>query len=271
MALNYGHDAGDAQRSYDIGFAWSGAPPQPHSQPYDGPRHAAWLAETTPLVSQPLQTRHGRHMWPLLANDLFLVAHDDYGKQRLHRSVAKKGLAAALIGELIIAGYTTIRDGHLHYTSTLLPIDPLAGSAILQVRAERRLPVGDWLTFFATTDLGGVDLYDQVGRRLARAGNVHAHRRRFRQVRYVPVNGNVAARAWASISGALNRGLPMNESETTVAGLIVALDLHREVLTGDRAVVEQQLRDRIAGQPEAIRELICVAEKAVGAAVMTGP
>jgi hypothetical protein len=216
--------------------------------------------------------RRRRLWWPLIADDLFRVAHDDYGKPRLHRDVARLGLAAAVLAELLLTETVTIDDDKLISTSAVDPTDSLAAAVLRQVHAERHdLPVRDWLAFLGAATLPGGDMYEQVAGRLTRAGHVRPAVRRFpRRVRYVPLDINAAAWPWARLSQSLGRGEQLNDFNTVLGGLILATDLHRRVLTGDAGGIEQRVRLNTDRVPTPVQRLLYHTETATGATVITG-
>lgn len=244
---------------------------------HSGPRHAAWSAANTqqyPVAQQtPVPRPAGRERWPLIADDLFLVIGDDWGKLRVNRDVAQIGLAGGLLAELILSGYVTVERNYLIATRSGEPIDPLAGAVIRQVRAEQHeLPVRKWIAFLAATSLGADYLYDNVGHRLTRAGRVTRTERGVlwrRRTLYVPTDSNDAGWAWARISSALSRGQALSSTDVAFAGLMLATGLHRYVLLGDGNEIEHQLRDHVADARADIHALIEHIEDAVNSAVMT--
>jgi hypothetical protein len=217
--------------------------------------------------------------WPLVADDLFRVAHNDWGKPLLHRDVAGLGLGAAVLAELLLARYATVHDGALipvvpaDPADPADPVDPLAATVLRQIRAEpHELALRNWLAFLAGTAPSGGDVYEQVARRLARAGHVRAEPRGLlrRSVRYVPGDMNTAAWPWARVSQALEHGHHLDAFDTMLVGLILATDLHRRVMVGDAGHIEAQLRRNVDEAPLEVRELLYHTETAVGATVITG-
>lgn len=180
---------------------------------------------------------------------------------------------AAVLAELLLAGFATIHDDKLVAALVAEPIDPLGAAVMRQLRAEpQELAVRDWLTFLASTALGGADMYEQVGRRMQLAGHVEAECKGLlrRSVRYVPRNINTAAWPWARLSGKLRSREPLDDFDTALGGLILATGLHRRVLVGDAGDVEARLRSNVAGAPREVSALLYHTETAVGATVITG-
>ncbi len=83
----------------------------------------------------------GAGWWPLLADDMFRVIHEDRdGGRLLHPDVAALGLAAALLGELLLAGRVTFRAGQVIVLDLRPPLDALAHTVLDQSVGRR------WLT-----------------------------------------------------------------------------------------------------------------------------
>lgn len=263
--------------AYEPGRPWPSAPRRQREERH--PRHASWAEPVlVPAGTPPEPTGGtGQQQWPLVADELFLVAHDDRGKPMLTRRTAKSTLAAALIGELVLTGFVTLRDRVLLpvvEAAAQEPLEPLAGAANRQIRAEQRgLTVRDWMTYLATIELGGADLYDHVGRRLVRGRRVDVQEYGLplrRKVRYAPVDVNVAGWPGARISSALKRGWDLGPGDIVVGGLMLATELHRQVLTGDIDELERRLRACLDRAPRTIRELLRAAEEATASAINTG-
>ena len=210
--------------------------------------------------------------WPLLGDDVFRVMHGDNGKLRLDPDIAGLALGTALIAELIFTGFATVGLGRLVAISGLEPIDSVATTVMRQLRAEpAQLPVRDWLTYLAGPALPGGGAYQQIARRLQRAGHVRPQQGLLRRsTRYTPTDANAWAWAWARVSNAVARGLPLNEVDSVLGGLILLTGLHRAVLIGRPEGLGSALRERLDQLGPDVRELMKHAENAIGAAVITG-
>ncbi len=205
--------------------------------------------------------------WPLLADDLFRIAHDDDGNPVLHPDVTALALAAALLGELILSGHIGVRDGVVNVHGVTPPGDALAHTVLDHLAGEpARHPVRVWLAFLAQS------AYGEVALRLVRAGHVREQSSRRllrRSTRYVPTDMNQAAWPWARLSSLLRADRRLDDFDTVLGGLVLATDLHRTVLTGAAADITTGLRREINHAPAAVRELIGHTEATVGDAVAT--
>lgn len=199
---------------------------------------------------------------------MFRLAHGDDGGPVLHSDVAALGLAAALLGELVLTGHVGVRGGMVIVRSVAPPWDALAHTVLDHLTGEPvRHPVRTWLAFLAQT------AYGEVALRMLRAGHLREEtsRRVLRRPahRYVPVDMNQAAWPWARLSSLLRAGRRLNAFDTVLGGLVLATDLHRKVLTGAASDLTAGLRREVAEATPAVRDLILHTEAAVGDAVAT--
>ncbi len=204
-----------------------------------------------------------------LADDLFLTAHDTVkGKCLLSPATLGLGLAAALLGELILWRRIDLRDGAL----TLIDDRPTADAAVTAVleqiqREPQYRQVRDWIAFLATGSAA-----DLVARRLGRAGLVQRQERRGlrgTKVLYVPADSMTAGWPGSRIRTAIGRGDVLDVPDLVLAGLVLATGLDQYVFvtldTHERGQLFDQLRRRL---PAMLQELVGHAEAAVGDAVM---
>ncbi|MFI5493572.1 GPP34 family phosphoprotein [Actinoplanes sp. NPDC051859] len=211
--------------------------------------------------------------WPLIADDLFRVAHDDWGRLRLHADVVGAALGAAVLAELVLEGFATTVDGMVAAHPDGEPVDPFAATVLRLIRAERRAwSVRDWMRYLTSGTMPGGDSYEQVTRRLALAGHLHTKRKGVfrRKLRCTPVDVNAAAWPWVRLSRAAHSQERLDSADTVLAGLILATDLHRKVLTGAAGDLEDWLRSNVDDVRVDLRDLLYQAETAVAAAVTTG-
>ncbi|UQU66823.1 GPP34 family phosphoprotein [Couchioplanes caeruleus] len=252
----------------------------PRSAAYDestsagspGARHAATSdavgsAAVPYTVTAPPGGLRGQ-AWPLLADDMFRLAHrDSTGAPLLDAHVAGLGLSAALLGELLLTGHVTVRNGLVVVADGAAPSDVLAHSVLDQlVKETGEHPVRTWLAYL------GRGAYEDVAGRLERAGHLQAEvsRRLFgRTVRYVPTDMNAAAWPWARLAGLLRRHAQLDDFDILLGGLAIATDLHRVVLIGEANAFAATIQPLIAEAADPIRELLTHTRAAAGDAVIT--
>jgi hypothetical protein len=205
----------------------------------------------------------------LIADEFFLIAHNDSrGKARLHPSATGLGLAASLLGELVLFGQITVSSGLVAIVDRRPPADALAHTVLDQLVGEsQHQAVRTWLSFLAQTAV------TSVGERLARAGVLRRQesRRLLRSsVSYVPVDLNTAAWPATRLRALLERPGPPNVPDALLLGLVSAAGLTREVLWSAGPRAHHRLGVLIPALPAPLKELVVHTEAAVGAAVLRG-
>ncbi|MFF5228940.1 GPP34 family phosphoprotein [Dactylosporangium sp. NPDC000521] len=211
----------------------------------------------------------------MLANGYYLIAHDDRtGRSRLHPRAAGLGLAAALLGELMLYGRLRAMTGDLYVVSQEPPGDSLAHTVLdLLIAQPQHREIRTWLAYLAA------DATDQVGERLLRAGVVEPVTRRkllsASQTLYLPLTAeqrNTAA--WESIrlSEALAHRRSMGLHDRSLIALVVATGLTRHVFAGVQEQREcmRQLPAIMASLPDDLVQLVQYTEAAVGSALAVG-
>lgn len=209
-----------------------------------------------------------------LADQFFLIAHEDRtGRSRLHPRATGLGLAAALVGELMLLRRVSVYDGELRVVSRETPGDVLAHNLLdLFVAQQQHRDLHTWLAYLAQ------DATAKVGERLLRSGAVEPVVRRklmgSQTTHYMPMNaGQRNAAVWAAVRLAdllvQNR---MDVVDATLAGLVLATGLTRHVLwdfpvhrpgvTHLYAVVE--------ALPADLRELVEYTQVSVGSVLAAG-
>ncbi|WP_397561099.1 GPP34 family phosphoprotein [Spongiactinospora sp. 9N601] len=212
------------------------------------------LAIRSPFVAgvDPSRTR--------LANDLFFAVHDNVsGRMRLHARLTGLGLAAAILGELMLAGRTTLASAagrtRLVVLDATPPDDALTRTALDHIIAEPSHRFRTWLQFLARTAA------TDVAARMTADGLLRPSAVRRLSRRQVPVNANIAALSRGRVNLAIDRDEPLNVQDSVLLGLLVATG-------GSRLVLWEQNRryvsDAIAALPAPLRELIAQTEAAVG-------
>ncbi len=139
------------------------AAPESHGRPVNAPPPPPAHPDPPARSTAPPRTR-----WPLLADDLFRLAHHDRtGRPLLHASVAGLGLAAALLAELVVAEAIVIESDQVCVVSRTPPPDVLAHTVLGQLAGEvAGHTVRTWLAFLSQTSR------ERVALRLLRSGHV---------------------------------------------------------------------------------------------------
>lgn len=210
---------------------------------------------------------------------------------RLHPRLTGLGLAAAVVGELMLAGrvaivgsegrarLTPLHPGHAPVTDPApgaahasgaahgpgVPpmIDEVAQTALGHIVAEPTHSLQTWLRFLART------AHADVAARLIAAGLLRppSGRRLPRRSRPpVPVDPNVALWPAGRLNLAIQRGQRLDVRDALLLGLVVATTVARTVLWEPES---RHLADSIAGLPAQYRELIAQAKAVIGAAVIS--
>jgi ribosomal protein S17 len=204
-----------------------------------------------------------------LADDLYLAAHDSpRGRCLLTPATLGLGLAAALLGELVLWRRLELEDNLLSVLDDRPTADPATSAVLVQLlRESRHRQIRDWIAFLAT----GVAT-DLVERRLARAGLTQRVEKRGllgTKVRFVPTDPSTAAWPGTRVRIAATRGELLDTPDLVLTGLVLATGLDQHVLVTlearERDLLYDQLRRRM---PAMLQHLVGHAEAAVGDAVM---
>lgn len=204
----------------------------------------------------------------LLADDFFLIAHDDRdGRSRLSPKAVDLGLAGAMLGELVLEQRLLVEGPRLRVINREPPLDALAHTTLATMLAEpQHREVRTWLAYLGQTAV------EQVGARLVRGGVVqqtHVRRLLKTTVRYVPTDINLPAGRVVRLRRLLTSGEPMRVADTTLGGLAEATGLTGHILWDTDAASVRRLQVLIAALPPPLRDLILEVEAAVGDAVLS--
>ena len=213
-------------------------------------------------------------MAKLLADQFYLIAHDDRGgRSRLHPRATGLGLAAALIGELVLLDRLRLHAGELYVVSREAPGDALTHDVLdLLVVQRQHRELRMWLAFLAQ------DATTRVGERLLRAGYVEPVMRRglwSTQTHYVPTSSaqrNAVAWAPVRLANMLVHGDVLDLEDQALAGLVFATGLTRYVLWDlpvHRAGMNH-LYSIVESLPADLRELVEHTGASVGSVLAAG-
>lgn len=162
----------------------------------------------------------------LLADDLYLLAHDDRsGKRCLGPRPLGIGVAAALLTELMLEDVVSLQRGGVLVAHQRRPGDILECKVQAQIAAEPMpLTVQEWLQFFWE------DAAKDVASRLERAGYLERVRSRISgRVRWVPVDTSLAFSPMLRVLSALDPTRPFDLQESVLTGLAVACGLENRI------------------------------------------
>jgi hypothetical protein len=202
----------------------------------------------------------------LLADDFFFAAHDDVnGRVRLSDRAAGIGLAAALLGELILFRKITLERDEVVVIDRRKVHDALVNGVLEEIiREPDTRPVRDWLRYL------GRNSYDWVAQRMMREGLVRiGETKRFRRNSgYRPVDLNSAAWPIVRVAQKLGRQEPIVLPDIVLAGLLAATGLDRYLRAEAINDIYVYLEHLISRLPRPLRVLVAETEAAIGDAVL---
>ncbi|HEU5355202.1 MAG TPA: GPP34 family phosphoprotein [Actinocrinis sp.] len=203
-----------------------------------------------------------------LADDFFLMAHEESsGKPRLAERIAGLGLAAALLGELVLAGRIELREGTVAVLESG-PCDDVLSGRVLDFLKQEQHPTRTWLTFFSQS------AHTEVARRLVADGSLtrETRKRPWQSGRWLPVSPKVATRPTALLCTQLIRGHDLDRQDLLLVGLLRVTGLDQPVLWEVRHSAPDALRRAgalLGSLGTSFTELITQTEAAVGSAIAT--
>jgi hypothetical protein len=203
----------------------------------------------------------------LLADDFYFTAHDHItGKRHLSEGATGLGLAACLLGELVLFDRITVDRANIRVLNRNPPEDALAYTVLEHLIAEPEVTATkEWLLYLRQ------DAEDQVGQRLLRAGHVRrlqARKLLRTTLHYVPVDLNTFLWPATKLEMALRRREHVEVQDLFLAGLINVTDLHRSVIHGVPSSTTA-ITQLLPVLPPALRELLVITDAVYGDAVLT--
>ena len=201
-----------------------------------------------------------------LADDLFLVGHDQYtGRVRIDDAVLDTSLAGAVLGELLLAGRVDAENGMLVTVRDQRPYGERVSDAALAEILKQREPrtVRAWVEYLRA------DARSMVATRLLLAGVVErvAGRRRMRSVvRYPATDPSAAAAPQVRLRYVLDHRESLDAKTAVLAGLVAVAGLEpvvggdsdrltREALAGLRSGLSAQLQALVLGVESAVAQV----------------
>jgi hypothetical protein len=201
-----------------------------------------------------------------LADDLYLVAHHEItGKPHLQPRALGLGLAAGLLGELLLAGAIDLNGGMVMIGDGIPPGEELTRAVLGQIAGQREdLPARDWLLFLARTATG------DIARRLGQAGYLtRTTRRRFnRSPRWVPADPDSAFAPLVRVKAALGARGPATAQPVLLGGLAAACGLSHQLSLYLPPGAGHRLDHAARYLDPGLRELIAQTQAAVDSALL---
>ncbi len=202
----------------------------------------------------------------LIADDLYLMAHDDVtGRPFLQSRAVGLGLAGGLLAELMLLDKLRLSHGWVVTGDPGQPRDELGYCVLGLIVSERELhPVRDWLAFLARTAAADVAV------RLERAGYLRQARlgRPRRGGRWVPADPDCAFAPLGRARSALEAAGAATAYATILAGLAVGSGLGPRLLPYGPPDSRRRLDMALEQLPPGLRELIAQTQAAVDSALL---
>jgi Golgi phosphoprotein 3 GPP34 len=203
----------------------------------------------------------------LVADDLYLIAHDDRtGRPHLQPRALGIGLAGALLAELMLAGWIGLRrDRTVVFAAGVTRYTVMRHALLRQIADEPGpQPVQAWLRFLAHSAARDVAL------RLEQAGYLE-HVRSWvpgRPGRQVPVNSDWAFAPMLRVRSALDPARPVTAHAAALTGLAVAAGLGFR-LDHYQTQADRTIQDAVAALGPGLQELISQTRTAVDSTVLS--
>jgi Golgi phosphoprotein 3 (GPP34) len=203
----------------------------------------------------------------LVADDLYLLGHEERsGKPLLQVSSLGTGLAGALLAELMLAGWISLRhDGAVIITRDAPPA-AVRQHALLKRIADKPGPetVRSWVRVLAHST------EQEIAVRLEAAGYLDHVRGRvpWRQGRWVPVDPDWAYAAVLRARAALDPTRPLTAHAATLAGLTAAAGLGFR-LSEHQTQEGRSVEDAVVQLSPGLQHLIAQTASAVENAVLS--
>lgn len=211
--------------------------------------------------ARPALTGTGR-----LADDLYLIAHDDRsGRPYLQPRAAGLGLSAALLAELMLAGAVTVTADGLVRTGGPAPADELSRFILGLLAAEHDShQLAGWLAFLAADSAAG------VAARLAGSGYLvrTAARWPWRGERWAPADSDCAFAPMGRVKAALDSPRPGSAQGVVLAGLAAACGLRSRLALYLPPRSYRRLGPAVSNLDPELRDLVAQAQAAVDSALL---
>ena len=175
-----------------------------------------------------------------LADELFLIAHDDYsGKTGAATNLLEAALAGAALGELLLDRRISVVRGEVSAADHRVWHEPVTDRILGEIihRGDGHA-VRSWIAFLAP------QLLEQVGDRLASAGTVRRETSRGLSlrttVRWPGVDPNRVARPRIRLTATLERSdQPLDRRTTVLASLVHSIGMTRVLNLRDKSTLKR--------------------------------
>lgn len=231
-----------------------------------GPEPAGFSVPSPSPAPRPAPRHPGDEDWPLIADDLYWLAHNDHAKLVVDADLIGLGLACAVLSELAWARWIDVHGDLLIVVGRQPPPDGLARDVWAQLCAEPApLPVPDWLRVLAG------DAFTRVAHRMVGSGALEATTRK-RLLRppvtvYRPTDMNAFYWPTARLNNSIETGRPLSETDRVLVGLCVASGVHHHVLNKTPGSLVEHLRQAAFTTRRPIPHLLRHLETVTGALV----
>jgi hypothetical protein len=201
-----------------------------------------------------------------IADELFFVVFDEYGRGRLQTRVAGLALAGGLLAELAWAGRLSVSHDRVVLPAGATPEDALAHLVLEVMQAQSKYTdVRTWLSFWGRRAIG------DVGERLERAGLVVPRRLRRGGSAWVPTDRTKAAWPLVRLQVFLRDVTPLDWRDAVLLALCRAAGLWADVLRDSGAEgrdYAEYLLKQVERDLPAVAGVIAHVEAAIGDAVL---
>lgn len=201
-----------------------------------------------------------------LADELFLIAHDEYsGRALVHDDLLDTGLAGAVLAELLLDGRISCSGGRVSAVGTAPGADPVCDAALAELRARGSHPTRAWVEYLRP----GPRM--MVAQRLIDAGLVLREQSRGmlglrRRVRYPGTDATTCTLPRVRLAYVLERQRPVKSYLATLAALVLVTGLdHQLAVSLSRHQARARLRRLTTNLSAELRALVAGVDTAVAA------
>ena len=203
-----------------------------------------------------------------LADELFHMAHDEYsGKVRISGDMLGCGLAAAVLGELLLAGTLTVTDGKLAGWTAGQTGDPVNDQVVVQLqRVGAGHALHHWIAHLRA-DIVELVAYRMTSRGLIRRETSRTFTGRT-QTRYPAADAMAATRPAVRLGFLLGRPTDFDPHSTLLAALATGVGLDIVAPSLSAAQVRDRLTQLQRALPPGHRDLAKSLDTAVAAVAL---